>query len=96
MVFNNMTEVKIANSNVGQHWFSKESVTHHNSRIETVLFGGKYWIESVRVDDRRCFVIAKIDEITCDITYLTADYQRLQFDSIKDAKMVLKAMKVVA
>ena len=94
--FNNMTEVKIAAKNAGSHWFSTATVESFKSKVETPLLGRRYWIESTDNHDRsaRRFMIARIDEITCDISYLSIDYTTLRFDTLKDAETVLRGMEV--
>jgi hypothetical protein len=44
--FKNITEVKRANKAIGHHWFSRESVEYHGSRVETPVMGEHYWVES--------------------------------------------------
>jgi hypothetical protein len=43
-MFRNITEVKHANRALGHHWFVADPT--RNYRRETILLGGRYWVES--------------------------------------------------
>lgn len=44
--FKNITEVKKANKAIGHHWFDRDTIEYHGSKVETPVMGGFYWVES--------------------------------------------------
>jgi hypothetical protein len=47
-----MQDVIDANKSIGHHWFDRETLRFFNTRIESSLIAGEYFITSERVDDR--------------------------------------------
>lgn len=45
-MFKNMKQVMKANKDIGHHWFSKDTMRFFNSRVESELIEGKYFITS--------------------------------------------------
>jgi hypothetical protein len=43
-MYKNFTEIRRANKAIGHHWFEVDPTRNH--RRETVLLGGRYWVES--------------------------------------------------
>ena len=41
-----MADVRAANKEAGMNWFSKDSMQFFDSRVETVLYRGRYFITS--------------------------------------------------
>jgi hypothetical protein len=47
-MFKSIEEVKVANSKIGDHWFTPGTMDYFNSIIETDILYGKYFITSER------------------------------------------------
>ena len=50
MTFTTIEEVKQANKDSGFYFFSKDNMSFFNSRIESGVYGGKYFVTSERFD----------------------------------------------
>ncbi len=50
--FRNMEQVIMANEEIGQFWFSGATMAFFNSRIETALLKGEYFVTSERENPR--------------------------------------------
>jgi hypothetical protein len=46
--FNSMAEVKAANKAIDNHWFEPSTMRFFNSRIESKLYAGRFFITSER------------------------------------------------
>jgi hypothetical protein len=47
-MFKTMADVRAANKAIGNHWFEKSTMKFFNSRVESRLLGGRYFITSER------------------------------------------------
>lgn len=47
-MFQTMTDVRAANKAIGNHWFERSTMKFFNSRVESSLLGGRYFITSER------------------------------------------------
>ena len=87
----NMTDVKRHNKEVGHHFFSKDTMGFFNSRIESNLIGGKYFVTSEKNDDwPRLYTIREYDKTTGRIS-THGDFQqyktlRAAFEGVRGAK----------
>jgi hypothetical protein len=61
MAFKTIAEVRQANKASGNHWFDRSSMRHFNTRIESKLYKGGYFItsESMRLDPARRYTVRK-------------------------------------
>ncbi len=50
-MFRTIEEIKQANANAGQHWFSPDTMRYFNSRVLAGVIGGRYFVTSERYDD---------------------------------------------
>jgi hypothetical protein len=48
--FNTIAEVKAANKTIDNHWFERGTMRFFNSRIESGLYGGQFFITSERME----------------------------------------------
>lgn len=48
MSFTTIDEIKAANRAAGEHWFSKDTMAWFNSRIESGVYGGRFFVTSER------------------------------------------------
>lgn len=46
MPFDTISQVKAANKAIGNHWFDRGSMRFFNTKIESKLYGGRYFITS--------------------------------------------------
>jgi len=53
MSFKNITEIKRANKQAGQHWFSTSTMRFFESRAHPGVYGGRYFISSEQFIDSR-------------------------------------------
>lgn len=61
MTFQTMAEVKKANKAAGQFWFSPNTLRFFDSRIESELLGGEFFVTSEhRPGDRRKFSVRRV------------------------------------
>lgn len=51
MTFKNMAEVKAANKAIGNHWFDADTMRFFDSRIESELINGRYFVSSEQFQD---------------------------------------------
>ena len=60
-MFNSIDEIKVANNDIGHHWFEPTSMRFFRSRVSNKVYGGHYFISSERYDDNspRLFSIRK-------------------------------------
>lgn len=49
-MFKTITDVRAANRASGQHWFSRKTMGFFNSRIESRLYGGRFFVTSERME----------------------------------------------
>ena len=49
-MFRTMSELKAANKKLGHHWFERGTMRFFNTRIESQLYGGRYFITSETMD----------------------------------------------
>ncbi len=62
-MFKTMAEVKQANKEAGQHWSSKGSMRFFNSRVESKLIGGRYFVTSeIGPDERKLYTVREVNE----------------------------------
>jgi hypothetical protein len=61
--YQTMADVKDANRRIGNHWFDRSTMRFFNTKIESGLIGGKYFITSERYDDDRprLFTVRRAD-----------------------------------
>lgn len=48
--FSSMAEVKAANKAIDNHWFERSTMRFFNSRVESGLYGGRFFITSERME----------------------------------------------
>lgn len=68
-MFKTIDEIKAANKQAGENWFSADSLSFWNSRIWTKVYGGRYFVTSDGPDengvvDRRYSVRVASDDGT--------------------------------
>jgi hypothetical protein len=51
MTFKTMGDVRAANSQITGHWFDRDTMQFFNTRIESQLIAGRYFITSERRDN---------------------------------------------
>jgi hypothetical protein len=51
--YRSMADVESANRQIGNHWFDRDTMRFFNTKIESGLIGGKYFITSERYDEDR-------------------------------------------
>jgi hypothetical protein len=49
--FKTIADVRAANKAIGHHFFSRETMRHWRSRIESSLYGGRYFVTSEQGGD---------------------------------------------
>jgi hypothetical protein len=59
-LFNNLSDLKIFHKKEGGHWFDSQTMKYFNTKIESALLGGKYFIYSTKMPNYdRTFQIAE-------------------------------------
>ncbi len=59
-MFKNIAELRAANKAINHHWFDRETIRFFNSKIESKLHGGVYFVTSERFDNEaKKFAIRK-------------------------------------
>jgi hypothetical protein len=61
--YRTIEDVKAANRQIGNHWFDRGTMRFFNTKIESGLIGGKYFITSERCDDNhpRLFTVRRAE-----------------------------------
>ena len=49
-MFKTLAQVKAANKAIGNHWFERSTMRFFNSKVETGLLRGRFFITSERMD----------------------------------------------
>jgi hypothetical protein len=49
--YTDMASVRAANQSIGNHWFDRDSMRFFNTRLESGLIAGRYFITSERMDE---------------------------------------------
>ncbi len=64
MTYSTLAEVVAANDQAGRHWFEADSMEFFNSRLETDLIGGSYFVSSEQYQSGypRLYTIRQADE----------------------------------
>ena len=83
-MYNSISEIKIKNKEINQRWFSPQTMKFFNSKIETGVLKGKYFITSERREKYfpKKYSIRKAEENGSIDTI--GEFQ--QFSSIEEAK----------
>ena len=83
-MFRNITEIKKANKAAGRFWFSPKTAKFFQSRVETPIMSGRYWVESTTNydDTAREYKLCVVDA-SGDIEYIfkPGTYETLKFDT---------------
>ncbi len=92
--YHTMADVKAANQAIGNHWFDRSSMRFFNTRIESGLIGGRWFITSERFDDNapRKFTVRRADPDGSVDT--EGDFQ--QYRTLDDARMAARQLRKVA
>lgn len=63
-MWSTIQEIKLANKEIGNHWFSKDTMSFFNSKIESEVLKGKYFItsEQFNTDAPRLYSIRVADD----------------------------------
>jgi hypothetical protein len=91
MTFKTIADVKAANKAIGHFWFSKDTMKFFDSKIETQLYAGKYFISSERFSDTypRYY---KIREVKPDGSIETKELNETAYHSLTEAREALKIL----
>lgn len=91
MAFRNITQVKAANKAGGYFWFSPDTVRFFNSRVESRVKGGHYWVESIQgdADWPRQYRIAIVDDDGSIRWRADADHTPVEYRSKRAALTAL-------
>jgi hypothetical protein len=89
-MFRSISQIKDANKRIGHHWFQPEAMRFFRSRIESGVYGGRYFISSEQFDDNspRLYTVheaspeGKIDTI--------GEFQ--QYAHLEDARDAVKSL----
>lgn len=63
MTFKTMAEVRAANKAIGHHWFDADTMRFFNSRVESELINGRYFVTSEQFSsaDQRMFNVRRVE-----------------------------------
>lgn len=89
-MFKNMEEVREANERVGNSFFSEGSMRYFNSRIESELFFGKYFVtsESPSEGSQKSFTVRRVHK--CGRIDNVGRFQK--FECVEDAVKKIRVL----
>ena len=85
--YETITEIKEANKAIGHHWFSRDTMRFFNSRVESKVYGGHFFITSEKYmdDDRRTYTIR-----SCYNGHVDTVGEFQQYRTIEEARHAVK------
>ncbi len=85
--FVNITEIKQANKNLGEHFFDRASMRFFNSRVESKVLRGRYFVTSeIGPDEHKLYSVRMADESGSIETIGEFNV----FETIREAKAFIK------
>lgn len=61
-MFRTITEIKRANKAAGNTFFDRSHMRFWRSRIESPVYGGKYFVTSEQTDDERVYTVRRAND----------------------------------
>jgi hypothetical protein len=91
MKYKTMSDVRAANRAGGQHFFSAGAMRFFNSKVESALYSGRYFItsERFRFDDPKAYTVREVMEKGASIETVG---EFCQYKNIEDARAEIRRL----